>query len=323
MAEALVFDFHRGTTHDGPGMRTTVFLKGCPLRCRWCHNPEGVSPRRELLWDAGKCIGCGRCEEACPNGAVSRTDGGVVIDRARCRECFSCAGRCPSRALHVAGRAWDIPSLVREACRDRMFFDEFGGGVTVSGGEPASQPAVLPEFLERLKAEGVQTALDTCGFAPWDVYEAVFPYVDVFLYDVKLLDPALHRRFTGADNALILENLRKLAGKLRGAPGKRLWIRTPLIPGATAAPENIEAIGAWLRENAGDAVERWELCAFNNVCASKYRELRREWPYAGVPLMGEGEVRALAAAAERHMRGKTAVSGLTRKPDEEKESGND
>lgn len=323
METALVFDFHRGTTHDGPGMRTTVFFKGCPLHCQWCHNPESISPYRQLVWTGRKCIGCRTCVDTCPSQAITLTAEGVQIDRERCRSCFSCAKSCPSQALHVVGKEWNIPDLVREACKDKMFFEDFEGGVTVSGGEPTLQSDALLSFLEQLKAEGVETALDTSGFAKWTLYEKLFPFVDIFLYDIKLMDTDSHKRFTGVDNGLILENLLKLADKLRTNPGKRLWIRTPLIPEATATRENIELIGRYIGEHLLDVIERWEFCAFNNVCTTKYRELHQKWAFENVPLMEECETQKLASVAKAFVGEKVVVSGLTRKPDEGKTNKND
>lgn len=313
MAEGIVFDIHRGTTHDGPGMRTTVFFKGCPLRCRWCHNPESFLPGQQLQWDAKRCIGCRSCVAACPEGAVTLDANGLHIDCERCRSCFSCARQCPSEALQIVGRSWNCADLVREACKDEMFFGDFDGGVTVSGGEPTSQPEFLVEFLRGLKARGVHTALDTSGFTTAAVLDAAFPWVDVFLYDIKLLDDAAHRQFTGVSNERILQNLRHLAEKLRQSPGKRLWIRTPLIPGATATTENLTAIGSWIAKEISDVVERWELCAFNSVCKEKYHKLAVAWDYETTPLLTEETVQQLAAAAKPYVGDRLVVSGLTAK----------
>ena len=317
MERAIVFDFHRGTTHDGPGMRTTVFLKGCPLHCLWCHNPESISPRPEVVWEGKKCIGCGNCVKNAPDGSITLADGEIRVRHREGPTALSAARLCPSRALHTIGQEWEIPALVREACKDKMFFDDFEGGVTVSGGEPTLQSHALLLLMEQLKAEGVQTALDTSGFAKWEIYEQLFPFVDIFLYDMKIMDAALHRQFTGVENGLILENLLKLADKIRENPEKRLWIRTPLIPGATATRENIGAIGQYIAGHLLDTVERWELCAFNNVCKNKYHELGQEWFFEETPLMEEGQAQELASLSKIYAGDKIVVSGLTRKPDKE------
>lgn len=322
MNKGLVFDFHRGTTHDGPGMRTTVFFKGCPLHCRWCHNPESICPEKELWWDEKKCIGCMTCVNGCPAQALKAEPGGIRIDRELCRKCYRCADNCPAKAMSVAGTEWDVEALVKEACKDRMFFESFDGGVTVSGGEPALQPDFLEEFLKALKAEEIHTALDTSGFAKREVYERVYPYVDTFLYDIKFRDETLHRQYTGVSNRRILDNLRFLADKIRRKKDRAIWIRTPLIPGATASEENIRQIGEWIQKEILDVIDRWELCAFNNVCRDKYRKLGKAWEYAETPLMTEEEVRKLADAARPYAGELLVVSGLTAKVQGEEGSGN-
>lgn len=310
MEKGLVFDIHRGTTHDGPGMRTTVFLKGCPLHCRWCQNPESMNPDRELEWDAKKCIGCMSCITHCQAKALSPGEDGIRINRKICRDCFTCADQCPSKAMSVVGRYWDTSDLVKEACKDSMFFDDFSGGVTVSGGEPVLQHKFLYEFLEALKMQGVDTALDTSGFGKRERYEKIYPYVDTFLYDIKFMDEKLHQEYTGVSNKIILDNLRFVADKIRKQKDTRLWIRTPLIPGATAVKENIEEIGWFIQKELADVIERWELCAFNNVCKEKYVKIGQDWEYGHCRLMEEKEVRELAAAAEKYAKGNVVVSGL-------------
>ena len=312
MEKGLVFDIHRGTTHDGPGMRTTVFLKGCPLHCRWCQNPESISPVRELQWDAKKCIGCMSCVTRCAVNALAAQADGIRIDRTACRQCFTCADQCPTKAMGTVGEYWETARLVKEACKDDMFFDDFSGGVTVSGGEPVLQHRFLAEFLEALKRQGVDTALDTSGFGKKEIYEKIYPYVDTFLYDIKFMDEKLHREYTGVSNKVILDNLKFIAGKIRSRRDSRLWIRTPLIPGATATKENIEEIGRFVRKELADVIERWELCAFNHVCKEKYAKIGKEWDYDKTELMEEKEVQKLAEAAGKYADGYLAVSGLTK-----------
>ncbi len=184
-----VIEINRGTTHDGPGMRTTVFFKGCPLHCAWCQNPEGIDHAQGKWWDERKCIGCLSCLEACPNDAISSLETGIRTDRAKCQVCGACVEACPSGAMAFTGREWTLSGLVREVLKDRDYHEAFGGGVTVSGGEPLGQYPFVREFLKALKAEGVHTALDTCGYAPVEAFDAVLPYSDHVLFDLKLLDP--------------------------------------------------------------------------------------------------------------------------------------
>lgn len=313
MEKGLIFDIHRGTTHDGPGMRTTVFFKGCPLNCRWCQNPESIRPYRELQWDAGDCIGCKSCIAACPNGVLHEEQGRLVTDDGLCRRCFTCEEICPSGAMSAIGEYREAEELAEEACRDRMFFDEFGGGVTISGGEPLLQAEFLLKLLKELKKKGVHTAVDTSGFGSRESLEQIFPYVDTFLYDMKLMDDVLHRQYTGVSNRRILENLVFLADKIQKQERATLWIRTPLIPETTATVENLERTGRFIREEIYPAVERWELCAFNQVCRDKYRKLGLGWDYAGYGLMGKTQMAGLTETAARYAGEKLVISGLTAK----------
>lgn len=295
-------EISRGTTHDGPGLRTTVFAKGCPLACAWCQNPESVSPAQEVWYEAAKCIGCGECVKACPRAALEAGPAGIAILRDRCKGCCACAEACPAKALTPAGTVWSVGDLVKEVTRDIRYYDEFGGGVTVSGGEPLLHADFVAAFFRELKGLGVSTALDTCGYAPESALARALPYTDALLYDIKMMDGAAHAKFTGRGNARILDNLLIAADYIRDAARERgrkisLWIRTPLIPGATATAENIGGIAAFISENILDAADRWELCAFNAACAAKYARMQKAWPYAGVPAMARSDADALREAA--------------------------
>ncbi len=310
---AMIFDLYRGTTHDGPGLRSTVFFKGCPLACRWCHNPEGIAFTQRVWWEARKCIGCLSCRAACPTGANRPREEGVFIDDASCVRCGACVSACPSRALSFVAREWRLSELMREVLKDRHYYGQFGGGVTASGGEALAQHSFVAAFFRELRREGVHTALDTSGYAPREALEAVLPFTDCVLYDVKLLDDGRHRRLTGKSNRLILQNLELLGGEIRSGRARcELWIRTPLIPGATADAENLSAIGAYLAETLGDAVSRWELCAFNNACIGKYRRLGLPWEYEGIPLLGREEAARLreAALSAGFSESRLAVTGI-------------
>lgn len=227
MTTGRIFDIKRFAVHDGPGIRTTVFLKGCPLACRWCHNPEGIARGRELMVRSGRCAKCYDCLPVCPPRALSKGPSGeIVVDRSKCDLCGRCAEACLSEALEIVGRDITVPELAVEVEKDRAFYDQSGGGVTFSGGEPLLQPEFLAEALTEFRARGLRTAVDTSGFAPTAVLERIAPLTDLILYDLKVMDGPRHVETTGVGNDLIIRNLRRLAG----GPTP-VWIRIPLVPG--------------------------------------------------------------------------------------------
>ena len=314
---AVIFDVYRGTSHDGPGLRTTIFFKGCPLKCTWCHNPEGIAPQPQIWWDSRKCIGCLRCNDACPTGALIADETGVHIDPAVCISCGACVKACPARAQSYTGEEWSENKLLREALKDKPYYTSFGGGVTASGGEPMGQYTHVLTLFRELKDCGVHTALDTCGNVPWNRYEAVLPYTDCVLYDLKIMDPEQHKQFTGSKNHLILDNILNLANHIRTKrPDMTLWIRTPLIPNATATEENLRQICRFLRDHLLDLIGRWELCSFNNICKSKYEKMHRQWDFAEEPLLSQqqiDEIRQLILS-EDFPEDKLVISGVIATP---------
>jgi pyruvate formate lyase activating enzyme len=283
--QAIIFDIYRGTTHDGPGLRTTVFFKGCPLNCLWCQNPEGTHPAPEVWYDEKLCIACLECLKSCPRHALSASPDGIRIERSLCQACGQCADTCPAEALCRVGQHYTVEELTRKVMRDADYFRAFAGGVTASGGEPLLQADFVGEFFRRLKEKSVSTALDSCAFADFSAFEKVLPFTDCVLFDVKILNEKEHQRFTGRSNKLILENLIKIS-RLH----KRLWIRTPLIPDASANEQNIREIGRFLQQEIPDTFERWELCAFNSACDSKYRKLNRAWPFSDLAALPQTKI---------------------------------
>jgi len=295
-----ILHLQRLSTEDGPGIRTTVFFKGCPLHCSWCHNPESISPYPQVQWLENRCIGCHTCLDTCPNGCLALTAEGISIDWSLCKGCGTCAEACPANALELMGTTITMAELVKEVIKDRAFYETSAGGVTASGGEPLSQPEFLAAFLAQLKKAGISTALDTCGIASQESLEKVLPHVDLVLFDLKEIDPDRHRAFTGQSNDVVLETLHYIRDTItRTQPNTRLWIRTPLIPGATATRENLLGLGAYIARNLDGLPERWELCAFNNLCRDKYRRLGLNWSFEDTPLLSEQELDVLEETARQ------------------------
>lgn len=308
----LIFDIYRATTHDGPGMRTTAFFKGCPLKCEWCQNPESICKKPQIAWNGKKCIGCRTCVSECTQNAVIADEKGIHIKHSECTDCFKCTDECPSGALKKVGKQYTVKELADELCKDEMFFDEFDGGITASGGEPTLQFDFLKELFIELKSRNKHLALDTCGMAKPEVYKELFPLTDIFLYDIKILDAQKHKEFIGADNKLILENIELIVNLIKENPLKQIWIRTPLIPNATATEENIEQIAEFL-DKYHNIIDRWELCAFNNVCKDKYRQLNKVWQYQDEKLINYQVAENLLDIARTYYKGDIIISGLTAK----------
>ncbi len=291
MTKIRYLDIQRMSSEDGPGLRTTIFLKGCSLACAWCHNPESIAKKPQVYWISARCIKCGSCDSVCPNDALTRDETGVHIDRRLCTGCRTCVSACPTLALECKGIDAEPEELCRELVKDRAYFGR-DGGVTLSGGEALLQDGTI-ELLRLLKQEGIQTAVDTCGMVFTEQLQAALPYTDILLYDLKIMNDADHQRWTGRSNAMILRNLGVAALWAKG--NGRLWIRTPIIPGATDSDENIRAIGN--RINAIGGAERWELCAFNNLCTDKYERLDIDWAFKNAPLVSKKRMEELLAVA--------------------------
>ena len=277
MKTAVVTNIQRYSTHDGDGVRTTIFFKGCPLSCRWCHNPESQDFRKELFFYGNKCKNCGGCIPRCSSGANGMEEGRLVFDRSKCTACGSCTDWCIYEARELAGVDYTVEQLVKEAKKDRMFYEQSGGGVTLSGGEVMSQDIEFLEPLCRaLHREGLSIFVDTCGFAPYEKYEKILPYVDTFLYDIKAMDSAVHQEWTGVENGLILENLKKLS-----AAGANIYIRIPTIGGVNADEGFMQQVIAFLKENNIHPAQV-NLLPYHNYGRNKYASLAKEYDDASM-----------------------------------------
>jgi len=297
--QGTVLEIIRMSTEDGPGLRTTVFFKGCSLNCSWCHNPESISPKPQIQWIAPSCIGCGICVNTCPEKALDKTEKGILINRSICNGCGLCTEECPTTAMELLGKKWNVDDLACELVKDRAYFESSGGGVTLSGGEAALQNDFCLALLKELKGRGIQTALDTCGQVSKELLTSLLPYVDILLYDIKEIETESHKKHTGSGNEKILANAIFAANyKKTHLFPKTLWIRTPVIPGATDTAENIRGIGDFIHTNLQGAVARWELCSFNNLCRDKYKRLAINWQFAHTELPEKSLMEELSLIAK-------------------------
>ena len=269
-----VLDIKRYAIHDGPGIRTTVFLKGCRLSCKWCHNPESQRERPEILYYVDRCTLCGACVSACEHGAIGVMGDRLTLDQSLCVGCGACVRVCPNGARELAGRAMSVEQVVSEVVKDTLFYEESGGGVTLSGGEPLMQAEFTRDIAVRCHELDIHTSLDTSGYAPEKELMKVAGTIDLFLYDIKVVDDAIHLAYTGVSNRSILRNLRML-DEMR----KRIWIRFPLVPGVNDDEQSlsdlIDLIGS-LR-----AVEAVQVLPYHRAGAGKYRRLGREYAFLG------------------------------------------
>ena len=275
-----IYDIQGFSVQDGPGVRTTVFLKGCPLRCPWCHSPESQRFDTELNWMSIRCTGieaCGKCLDACPRGCItrgapSRNAAGEDIeypdvDKSSCNECGACARACKATALYMCGSDMTVEEVMKKVKRDLPFYEDSGGGVTVSGGECLSQPGFTLELLKQCKEMGVHTAVDTTGFVKWEIIDSAMPYTDMFLYDLKCMDSALHKQVIGVPNDLILENAEKIANA-----GGKLWVRIPVMPMLNDSEEHFEKYISFL-SGVKESVVIVQLLPYHKMGVSKYARL--------------------------------------------------
>lgn len=285
-----ITNIQKFSIHDGDGIRTTVFFKGCPLKCEWCHNPETQKFEKEMQVDREKCTGCGACAAVCPNGAIHMEEGRPILDAEACVFCGKCIRFCPTGAREVIGQEYTVKELVKELMKDQMFYEESGGGVTLSGGEVMSMDMdYLLAVAKELKRQDVTLTIDTCGFVPYEKFQELLPYVNTFLYDVKVMDPELHKKYMGTDNALILENLVRLA-----KDGARIYIRIPTVKEVNGNEENMKETIAFLQEHDIHPAQI-NLLPYHDTGSGKYRKLDMEYKGTDLHAPDKEEMEALAA----------------------------
>jgi pyruvate formate lyase activating enzyme len=283
----LIFNIQKFSIHDGPGIRTTVFFKGCPLRCQWCHNPESQPTGQQVIFWSKRCIRCGACVESCPQGAIKLGESQAVTDLELCDQCGDCIEDCYAQARELVGREASVAEVMAEIESDRSFYEESGGGATFSGGEPLMQPDFLLGLLQACRAQEIHTTVDTCGFTSWSVLERVLPYTDLFLFDLKLMDDLRHQKYTGVSNEPILRNLRRLSQS-----GQAIRLRIPVIPGINDAPEHIRQFGEFA---AGlPHLDEIDILPYHNIAAEKYRRLNRVYELPDTPVPTEQRMAEIA-----------------------------
>ncbi len=290
--KAIIFDIQKFSVHDGPGIRTTVFFKGCPLSCIWCHNPEGRKATSQLFYTASKCVNCGRCAEICSKLCHTLNNYSHEFERKNCVVCGRCAEVCPAKSLELCGKEYTVDEVLAEVQQDRAFYETSGGGITLSGGEPMAQFDFALELAKKSKESGLHVAMETCGFAPQKNFEIILPYIDLFLYDIKSIDSEKHKQFTGQDLTLIHENLRFI-----DSIDKKIQLRCPLIPGLNDSKKELSGIADLA--NSLKNVQSIDIEPYHPLGVSKAERLGEKYIYEAPFVLEEVWKQQIEYIAER------------------------
>lgn len=292
--------------HDGPGIRTLVFTKGCPLRCVWCANPEGMNPYPELVYIKGKCVGCGNCIESCPQQAITMTESGLPrTDRQKCTNCGCCTPICPPKARLISGKKYSISEVLSIVERDKQFYEKSKGGITLGGGSPLLQPEFTFQLLKESKKRNLNTALETCGLSNWENLKRVLDFLDCLFLDIKCMDSRIHRELTGVTNEVILENAKK-ASQVVNSAGKAMIVRIPVISGLNDSEKNIAATASFVIEHL-KAVKEIELLPYHRLGSSKYEWLDRPYTLSDLGPPEEQELQRIKNIAKEAAKGKLEI----------------
>jgi len=267
--KAMVFDIQKYCVHDGPGVRTTIFFKGCSMSCQWCSNPESQNPFPEILFNSSRCIHCGNCIECCEAGVFTKSGNDVIIKRQSCINCGACTHKCYSRARTLIGREYSVEELIREVERDIEFYRQSGGGVTFSGGEPGLQPEAVLAVAKYFKSKNISTVLETCGFVPWENLDMMVPYLDLVLYDIKMWDQKKHEDYCGKPNLLIRDNLSRICKVVDTI------VRIPIIPTVNDSEAELKPIAEFLQSLR--KIKEIHILPYHNMALGKYEGLGREY----------------------------------------------
>jgi len=298
-SSGTVFDIQRYSIHDGPGIRTLIFLKGCPLTCLWCSNPEGQRFKPSLQFIERLCIGCRKCVSVCPTGAVAVSEKEITWNKEQCDECFKCVEMCPGKARQVCGKSYTVEQLLTDVEKDRAYYRRSGGGITLGGGEPLSQPDFCRDFLKEAKSRNLHTAVETCGYAKWKSLQKILEYTDLLFMDIKHMDPLQHKKLTGKSNELILDNIQRAAQVMAGDE-KEMIIRIPVIPTLNDSEDNIRSTAEFVR--GLKKIKKIELLPYHNMGQAKYMRTKWTKPYSLhslEPISGES-VQTLKDIVESH-----------------------